>query len=168
MAPVRSGDRGDLAAIAATPTLGARTARFRLERSADFIEFALTRGRLLAGLAPIGERELRFLVVEEGMRAAAYAFISIVGDTWVIEECGDRDPTGARVGAILQTLIAREPTERRPTITAWLPPGFLPPQAAVVAARPSAVRLWVRPLASCAGLAGLAAADIAYWHGDLI
>jgi hypothetical protein len=30
----------------------------------------------------------------------------------MIEECGDRDPSGARVGAILQALIAREPAKR--------------------------------------------------------
>src|SRR5206468_10676186 len=38
----------------------------------------------------------------------------------VLEECGDRDPSGARMGAILQVLIARNPAERRPAITAWL------------------------------------------------
>jgi hypothetical protein len=34
---------------------------------------------------------------------------------------------GARVGAILQAVVAREPAERRPVIRAWLPPHFLPP-----------------------------------------
>jgi len=41
---------------------------------------------------------------------------------------GDRDPSGARVGAILQALIAREPVQHRPTIRAWLPHGFVAPQ----------------------------------------
>jgi hypothetical protein len=40
----------------------------------------------------------------------------VIGDTWTLEECGDRDPSGAGVGALLQALIAREPSERRPTI----------------------------------------------------
>ena len=40
---------------------------------------------------------------------------------WTIEECGDRDASGARVGALLQVLIAREPAERRPTIVAGCP-----------------------------------------------
>jgi hypothetical protein len=53
--------------------------------------------------------------------------VSIVGRTWTIEECGDRHPSGARVGAILQALIAREPVERRPTIRAWLPSRLRPP-----------------------------------------
>ena len=63
--------------------------------------------------------------------------VSIVDRTWTIEECGDRDPSGARVGAILQALIAREPVEQRPIIRGWLPPGFVPPQITIVSARPS-------------------------------
>jgi hypothetical protein len=70
--------------------------------------------------------------------------ISVVGGTWTIEECGDRDPSGARVGAILQALIAREPVERRPTIRAWLPRGFLPPQVTIVSAKPSTEVMMVR------------------------
>jgi len=48
---------------------------------------------------------------------------------------GDRDPSGARAGAILQGLIAREPAERRPTIRGWLASGFLPPQVTIVERR---------------------------------
>ena len=44
---------------------------------------------------------------------SASALGTIVGGTWTIEECGDRDPSGARVGAILQALIARV-TRRAP------------------------------------------------------
>ena len=167
MAPVRWGHRDDLAIIAAIPLLGSPP-RFRLDRNADFMEFALTRRRLLAGLSPIGERELRFLVVEEGMRAAAYVVISVANGRWVIEECGDRDPTGARIGAMLQSLIAREPAERRPTITAWLPSGFVPPQVTVVSAQPSADRLWVRSRTNRAALQAMSDADVAYWHGDVM
>jgi hypothetical protein len=76
-------------------------------------------------------------IAEEGITAAAYVVVTIVGDTWTIEECGDRDPSGARVGAILQALITREPVERRPTIRAWLPRGFVPPQVTIVSAKPS-------------------------------
>ena len=39
-----------------------------------------------------------------------------------------RNPSGARVGAILQGLIAREPIERRPVIRGWLPSEVHPPQ----------------------------------------
>ena len=89
-------------------------------------------------------------------------------DIWTIEECGDRDPTGARVGAILQVLLAREPAERRPTIRASLPPGFKPPQVTITAARPSADVMMVRPLTPAAGAARTLGADeILYWRGDL-
>ena len=56
-------------------------------------------------------RQLLFVIAEEGITAAAYAVITIVDRHWTIEECGDRDPSGARVGAILHALIAREPVE---------------------------------------------------------
>ena len=39
----------------------------------------------------------------------------------VLEECGDRDPTGARIGAILQVLAARTPADPALRLTAWLP-----------------------------------------------
>ena len=101
------------------------------------MKYAVTKKRLLAGLAASGARQLLFVIAEEGITAAAYAVISIVDGNWTIEECGDRDPSGARVGAILQALIAREPAERRPVIRRWLPPGFVPPQVTIVSARPS-------------------------------
>jgi hypothetical protein len=37
--------------------------------------------------------------------------VSIVDRTWTIEECGDRDPSGARVGAILAALILTRAVE---------------------------------------------------------
>jgi hypothetical protein len=44
-------------------------------------------------------------------------------------------PSGARLGAMLQALIAREPAERRPIINGWLPPGFIPPQITILSAQ---------------------------------
>ena len=32
--------------------------------------------------------------------------MTVAGGTWTIEECGDRDPSGARVGALLASLFA--------------------------------------------------------------
>ena len=76
-------------------------------------------------------------IAEEGI-AAVYVIVSVVGgDGWTLEECGDRDASGARVGALLQPLIARKPVERRPTIRAWLPRSVLPPQVAVASTMPS-------------------------------
>jgi hypothetical protein len=103
---------------------------------------------LLAGPGLAGARQLEFVIAEEGITAAAYVVISIVGTTWTIEECGDRDASGARVGAILQALIAREPAESRPIIRGWLPPDFHPPQVTIASASSAPPLLFARAL-SC-------------------
>ncbi len=167
MVPVRSGDHGDFAAMAAMPPLGGDTGGLLVDRPADYLEFCVTRARLRAGLDREGARQVQFLVVEEGGRAAAYAIISIVGTTWLVEACGDCDPSGARVGAILQTLVATEPMERRPLIQAWWPSPVIPPQVAEVSARPSADALWVHPLVSSRAAAALDRGDIRLWRLDL-
>jgi hypothetical protein len=41
-----------------------------------------------------GARQLHFFIAEEGITAAAYVVVSMVGDNWTLEECGDRDPPG--------------------------------------------------------------------------
>jgi hypothetical protein len=93
--------------------------------------------------------------------------ISVVGDTWTIEECGDRDPSGARVGAILQALIAREPVERRPTIRARLPSGFLPPQVTIVSEKPSTHVMMVQALGPTVVQPRLSADYVLYWLSDI-
>lgn len=165
MAPVRSGERSDLAVIAALPSLDGARRRLQLERTADYLDFVVTRRRLRAGLAREGLRQLLFLVVEEGMRPAAYVVISVAGTDWVVEQCGDHDRSGARVGAILQTLIAREPAERRPSITTWLPSGFVPPQITVVRSEPAPGDIWWRSLSGTHS--PLSAQDVTLWRGDL-
>ena len=144
MTLVRGGEDRDLDAIAAMGHVRAGQFRFHIERDVDLIKHAITRRRLLAGLGPAGARQLEFVIAEEGITAAAYIVISIVGATWTIEECGDRDASGARVGALLQALIAREPVESRPVIRGWLPPGFLPPQVTIASASSAP------PLPACA------------------
>jgi hypothetical protein len=54
-----------------------------------------------------------------------------------LEECGDCDPTGARIGAMLQVLDAREPAEAPLRCRASIPPGLAPPQWRVVAEAPA-------------------------------
>ena len=135
MTMIRGGEERDLQAIVAMGQVRARDVRFHLDRDVDFVQHAITRKRLLAGLGAPGARELHFFIAEEGITAAAYVVISIAGSNWTIEECGDRDPSGARVGAMLQALVAREPVERRPSIRAWLPPAFVPPQVTIVTRR---------------------------------
>jgi GNAT superfamily N-acetyltransferase len=167
MTLIRGGAERDLAAIVAMGQLRAAPFRFHLDRDIDLVQYAIMNKRLLAGLGAAGARQLQFFIAEEGITAAAYVVLSVVGRTWTIEECGDRDPSGARVGAILQALIAREPVERRPLIGGWLPLGFVPPQVTIVSARPSAVAMMVRTLGSTALEPPLAGRDVLYWRSDL-
>ena len=93
--------------------------------------------------------------------------ISVQGSAWTIEEAGDRDPVGARLGAILQALIAREPAERRPSITGWLPDGFLPPQVTIVGESPAKEIMMIKPLTAHGQLTlRLTGAEVCYWRGD--
>jgi hypothetical protein len=167
MTLVRGGEDRDLEAIAKMGHVRASSFRFHLDRDVDFIKHAITRKRLLAGLGHAGVRQLVFVIAEEGITAAAYIVISIVAGTWTIEECGDRDASGARVGALLQALIAREPGESRPVIQGWLPPGFLPPQVTVASASPTPALLLARVLSPRAQGLPLSAPDVLYWLNDL-
>ena len=168
MTLIRGGEERDLAAIVAMGQIRADPFRFHLDRDVDFVQYAITKKRLLAGLGQPGTRQLHFFIAEEGITAAASVVVSIVGGTWTIEECGDRDPSGARVGAILQALIAREPVERRPTIRAWLPRGFVPPQVTIVSTKPSTDVLMVRSLGSTVLQPRLSGADVLYWRSDIL
>jgi GNAT superfamily N-acetyltransferase len=167
MTLVRGGEDRDLPAIVAMGGIRADRFRFHLHRDADLVKHAITKKRLLAGLGSAGDRQLQFVIAEEGITAAAYVVISIVGRTWTIEECGDRDPSGARVGAILQALIASEPAERRPVIRGWLPPGFMPPQVTILSARVAAEVMMMRALRSTVGRRPLSTDDVLYWRSDL-
>lgn len=167
MTLIRGGEERDLAAIVAMGRIRANPFRFHLDRDVDFVQYVITRKRLLAGLGTAGARQLHFFIAEEGITAAAYVVVSIVGDMWTLEECGDRDPSGARVGAILQALIAREPVERRPTIRAWLPRGFVPPQVTIVSAKPSEPVMMVRAIESTVLEPRLSAGDVLYWLSDM-
>ena len=168
MTMVRGGDDRDLADIAPMGFTRAEPFRFHLARDRDFIHFAIARKRLLAGFAPLGERSAQFFIAEEGASAAAYVVISAHGNEWTLEEAGDRDPSGARVGAILQALIAREPSQVRPSIRSWLPAGFLPPQVMVIGEKPSAEVMMIKPLTDRARAAAtLGATDVLYWRSDL-
>ena len=167
MTLVRGGEDRDLDAIAAMGHVRADQFRFHIDRDVDLIKHAITRKRLLAGLGSAGVRQLEFVIAEEGITAAAYIVISIVGGTWTIEECGDRDASGARVGALLQALIAREPAESRPVIRGWLPPGFLPPQVTIASASSAPPLLLARALSSRVQGLHLTAPEVMYWRSDL-
>ena len=166
MTMVRGGDERDFADIALMEHTRAEGYRFHLNRDRDLIHFSIARKRLLAGLGAAGARELQFFIAEEGASAVAYVVIAVKGREWTLEAMGDRDPSGARAGAILQVLLARDPAERRPTITGWLPAGFLPPQVTVIGEKPSAETMMIRALSDRARLRPLAPADVCYWRGD--
>ncbi|HEY2904911.1 MAG TPA: GNAT family N-acetyltransferase [Vicinamibacterales bacterium] len=175
---VRAGDDRDFAAIVAMNQVRATPFRFHLNRDRDLVSYAVTKKRLLAGLGPSGARELQFFVAEEGAEAVAYVVITgrdgqerregNVQPIWTIEECGDRDPAGARVGAILQVLLAREPTLQRPTIRGWLPATLRPPQVTIARKQPASDVMMVRPLTSAAAAAvNLCEDDLLYWRADV-
>jgi GNAT superfamily N-acetyltransferase len=164
---VRSGDDRDVPAIAEMHGTRASGARLSVSRSEDFIKHAITRKRLLAGLGPPGMREVEFLVTEEGHQAVAYLVSVVERGRWTIEEAGDRDPAGARLGAMLQVMLARHPGEATPEIRGWLPGPLVPPQVKVAALLPTQEVLMIRPLKDrTLPLPPLSAAEVTYWHGD--
>jgi GNAT superfamily N-acetyltransferase len=166
MIPMRSGDFGDLASLVEMNTAQSAGYRFALARDADYIRQAITKKRLLAACGRPGHRTVDFLVVEEGGRAAAYAVLFEVGEFAMITECGDRDPSGSRVGALLQAVVARDPS-RRLRLRAWWPTNFLPPQVDVVAHEVAPVAMMVRPLGSSVWPhPSLEVSDIRLWHAD--
>ena len=166
MTPIRGGGDRDLAAIAAMGRVRAAPFRFHIDRDVDLVKYTLTRTRLLAGLRSAGSAQLEFVIAEEGITAAAYVVISVSAGTWTIEECGDRDASGARVGALLQALIAREPAESRPVIRGWLPPGFTPPQVTITSS-PARQVLLAKVLSARVPPLNLSSADVLYWRNDM-
>jgi GNAT superfamily N-acetyltransferase len=164
---VRSGGEQDLHAVAEMSALQSSNARFALDRNEDFIRFNITRKRLVSGLGPIGRSNTEFLVVEEGYQAVAYLVSTERDGRWMIEEAGDRDPAGARLGAMLQVMLARQPAERLPEIKCWWPRALTPPQVKIAAATPTQEVLMIRPLRDrILPLPPLTAGDVVYWHSD--
>lgn len=168
MTMVRGGEARDLSAIVEMGRVRAEPFRFHLDRDMDFVQYRMTSKRLLAGLGAANARQLHFFIAEEGTTAAAYVMLSVVGAVWTLEECGDRDGSGARVGALLQALIAREPTERRPSIRGWLPRAFIPPQVTIASATLSAETISVRALGAGKMVPRLSADDVLFWRNDFL
>jgi hypothetical protein len=162
---VRAGAERDLPDIAAMHTVRSASSRLTLRRDPSQIYYALSKKRLFSGLAAAGLRQTEFFVAEEGSSAVAYVVITVSGDDWMIEEAGDRDPAGARLGAMLQVLVAREPSRRVPVMRAWWPAGFpVPPQVRIAARVPAKDVFMVRPLAEIG--APLRPEDVFYWRSD--
>ena len=164
---LRAGDDSDIPSIAEMSATRSEGARLTLDRTDDWIRFGLTKRRLLAGLGRPGFRETEFLVTEEGHQAVAYVISTIHKGRWFIEEAGDRDPSGARLGAMLQAMIARTPHLDAPDIRAWLPQGFAPPQISGIETQPIAEVMMIRPLKDrTLPLPPLDANDVVFWRSD--
>ena len=162
---VRAGEERDLPALAAMHETRSEDVRFRLQRGAPLIHYALSKKRLLAGLGPRGLRQIEFFVAEEGVSAVAYVVLTVSAGGWTLEEAGDRDPAGARLGAILQVLLAREPSHTTPLIRAWWPPALpVPPQVRLVDRVPARDIFMLRPIASAE--IPTRAEEVFYWRSD--
>jgi hypothetical protein len=163
---VRSGDARDLPAIAEISARYREGAGFALDRSSEFIAFMFARRRLLAGFSSTGARQVEFFVAEEGHRPVAYVFVSRGPRGVVLEECGDHDPTGARIGAILQVIAARTPAEPLPRLSGWLPSSIRPPQLIFHEATFPAEIMMVRPLQPLASSMH-ELPPVVYWQTDV-
>jgi GNAT superfamily N-acetyltransferase len=162
---VRAGDERDLPAIEAMHQVRSSAVRFALDRDRSMIQYALAKKRLLAGLGPVGLRQVEFVVAEEGASAVAYGVLHENANGWTLEEAGDRDPSGARLGAMLQVLVAREPSAPTPLIRAWWPPAFpVPPQITLTGTSAACDVFMVRPLADVS--MPEKGEDVFYWHSD--
>ena len=114
MVLVRAGEDRDIPAVAALASQMTANYRFAAIPSADFLRYSLSKKRLLAGFSSPGALTVDFYIVEEGAGAVAFAILTSAGEEDVVlEMCGDRDPNGARVGALLQVLRARIAGGRR-------------------------------------------------------
>lgn len=162
---VRAGDERDLPELEKMHTIRSAGSFFSLRRNPSLIHYALSKKRLQAGLGPAGLRQTEFFVAEEGASAVAYVVLTVSKGGWTLEEAGDRDPAAARLGGMLQVLLAREPSQTPPLIRAWWPAAFAaPPQVQLVAPVPARDLFMVRPLVDAP--MPRSAADVFYWRSD--
>lgn len=171
---VRAGEQRDAASVAETHVRRVAQYRFGLLADADQVNYAVAKKRLLAGFDTSGRRTVEYFVTEEGYQAVAYVLIQVTRpqqtgepESWSLSSCGDRDPSGARIGAMLQVLLARHPGERPPIVRAWWPDGLRPPQLAIARRGPAAEIMMIRPLTTDVRVEPwLEEADTIYWNGD--
>jgi predicted N-acetyltransferase YhbS len=173
---MRTGEEADLPVIAEIHAARARGYRFAVRYDADWLQYSIAKRRLLAGLGPFDARRFEFLVAEEGGRAVAWVMLhaerggsgdAAGGERWTLESCGDRDPEGARIGALLQAMTARAPAGPLPQIAAWWPERLDPPQISRRPLSASPIVMMIRSLGADPRIhPPLAAEDVLYWHLD--
>jgi len=162
---VRAGEDRDLVNVAALHDARSAGARLALRRSPALVHYAIAKKRLLAGLGAQGRRQIEFFVAEEGASAVAYVVLHENANGWTLEEAGDRDPAGARLGAMLQALVAREPHRPVPLIRTWWPRSFtVPPQLELRDRSEPRDIFMVCPLADVA--VPRTADEVFYWRSD--
>lgn len=143
---MRTLEPADLPEIALIAQRHAASSALAIERPPELVEFAIARKRLRAGLGPDGLRSVEAFVSEEGHKPVSWIVVTRGPEGVALEDCGDRDPSGARVGAMLEALMERDPSNPDRTLRAWLPPGMRPPQVRIGDARPPADVMMVRSL----------------------
>ena len=168
MVLVRTGEDRDIPAVTELARSMTVPYRFALRPTVEALRYSLTKKRLLAGLLPPHALSVEFYIVEEGAGAVAFAILTVTSEDVVLEMCGDRDPTGARVGALLQVLRARTPGETPPKISCFLPPDWLPPQLEIEHRTLVREVMMIKPLARGVLQTPLAERDVLLWHGDLL
>ena len=171
---MRAGEERDAAHVAQTHVKRLEGYRFGLLPDADLVNYFVAKKRMLAGLDPTGRRTVEYFVTEEGYQAVAYVLLQVTRpqgpgepEGWSLASCGDRDPEGARIGAMLQVLLARHPGERPPIIRAWWPQGLRPPQLDITRRGLAAEIMMIRPLREDVHVEPwLVEGETFYWHGD--
>jgi GNAT superfamily N-acetyltransferase len=162
---VRGGDERDLPNIAALHAIRAAGARFAVRRDPSLLGYALSKKRLLAGLGPPGPPSGGVLRCRG--RRDGCVVRGPFRECERLDAGGSRrsDPAGARLGAMLQVLLAREPSHRTPLIRAWWPRSMpVPPQIELTDRIDARDVFMVRPLADVAMPA--TADDVFYWRSD--
>lgn len=168
---VRSGEERDAVQVAEMSVARAGGYRLGLLPDAALTAYSVAKKRLYVGLNPECGKHIDYFVAEEGYRAVAFVLIvtsvtprGVV--SWSLEACGDRDPTGARIGAMLQVLLARAPAEAHPVIRGWWPSGLRPPQLRISRRLPAGDVMMVKSLDSSLPTPVLSSDEAVFWHGD--
>jgi GNAT superfamily N-acetyltransferase len=170
---VRAGEDADAAGVAAMHDVRARGFDLALLLDDAQVRYSVSKKRMFVGLGTGLGRSIEYFVSEEGHQAVAFLLMQVTRgangqpDTWSVEACGDRDPSGARIGAMLQVLRARAPSAPRPNIRAWWPDSLRPPQVRIVPRQPAGEVMMLKPLTSGVTLDTLAPDGVMYWLGDV-
>ncbi len=169
---VRSGEDRDAEHVAAMHAARATDFAVALLPDAAQIIYSAAKKRLFVGLHPSRRRRIEYFVAEEGYQAVAYILLYVstespgAREVWSVEACGDRDPSGARVGAMLQVLIARNPAAPPSLIRGWWPAPVRPPQLTFTTRPHAGEVMMLKPLSPRATVGALTAKDVLYFHGD--